>query len=320
MKVSELFEVFKIKPKTEELSVEQTIEYLNKYCKDGLKAISTGGLLLRGMPKSGIEKMAVVDTSNMLRTSKDSDNFYQLAMDTSPILKNFPKRSNSFICTTSITTASSYGLSDQFHIMLIIPVDGTKVAVANKPDIFSSKIVILLKGLASIIRLFRYIKPTKGKFESLAPFDKVLKSMTRAQMIIDLFKRFAGYSSITSTSTLKSHFGIEDINNISDEIVVKAVDELARKDLSKDLKGAVLELLLAEPAERLQRSIDAIIKANRSNLSLVQFGEKIPSASECWFSGKAVCMKLSFAKKVLAEIDRQQIVPLSKQAKQILAY
>jgi hypothetical protein len=316
--VSELFEAFKIKPKTEELSVEQAIEYLNKHCKDGLKAVSTGGLLLRGMPKSGIKAMAVVDTSKMLRTSKDSDNFYQLAMDTSPILKNFPKRSNSFICTTSITTASDYGLSA--HIMLIIPVDGTKVAVANKPDIFSSKVVILLKRLASIIRTFSYIKPTKGKFESLAPFDKVLKSMTRAQMIIDLFKRFAGYSSITSTSTLKSHFGIEDINNISDEIVVKAVDELARKDLSKDLKEAVLELLLAEPAERLQRSIDAIIKANRSNLSLVQFGEKIPSTSECWFSGKAVCMKLSFAKKVLAEIDRQQIVPLSKQAKQILAY
>lgn len=319
MKVQELFEAFKIKPKTEELSVEQAIEYLNKHCKDGLKAISTGGLLLRGMPNSGIKAMAVVDTSKMLRTSKDSDNFYQLAMDTSPILKNFPKRSNSFICTTSITTASSYGSSG--NIMLIIPVDGTKVAVANKPDIFSSKIVILLKGLASIIRTFGYIKPIKGtSFDSLAPFDKVLKSLTRAQMIIELFKRFASYSSITSTSTLKSHFKIEDVNNIPDEIVVKAVDELARKNLSKDLKEAVLELLLAEPAERLQRSIDAIIKANRSNLSLVQFGEKIAKASECWVSGKAICMKLSFAKKVLAEIDRQQIVPLSKQAKQILAY
>ena len=134
MKVSELlFEktLIKQKWKTDQLSVEKAIDLLNVNCKRSLKDIARGTILWRGM--NDIGKVASLDSSKAHRTSKDTNNLYQLAMETSASMKNVPFRSRSFICASDGKNAMSYG-----EIYAIFPYDDTTIAISDTSDFITT--------------------------------------------------------------------------------------------------------------------------------------------------------------------------------------
>lgn len=116
-------------------SVKKAVEYLNANCKDGLKAIKNNGVLFRGSNLYTEKGFAIIDSSKGARTSRDSNNMYQLMMDNSVALNAFPKRTHSLICTTDANIAASYG-----NVNIIIPIDGTQLALADTNDFFNNQI------------------------------------------------------------------------------------------------------------------------------------------------------------------------------------
>jgi hypothetical protein len=76
----------------------------------------------------------IVNPSRYIRKSKHASNIYTLLMDNSPYWKDYPKRSKSIICATSINKAYSYG-----SVFKVIPLDkDAKFGVCPKDDIWWS--------------------------------------------------------------------------------------------------------------------------------------------------------------------------------------
>jgi hypothetical protein len=126
-------------PTVNKVEVEAAIDFLNKHCKDGLEAIKNDSVLYRGEGRSitGAKGFALVDTSSLVRTSQSQlDNAYQIAMDASTQLSNFPSRNRCLICSSSERTAMNYSTwtGGNRNIYAVIPVDGTKIAVSKESD------------------------------------------------------------------------------------------------------------------------------------------------------------------------------------------
>lgn len=136
MRFSEyLVEKAVVKWDSRSVKVDEAIDLLNRHCKMGLKAISSGGLLYRGFKHGTKINSMVINPSTGERTSKDTNNLYQLMMDNSKALKDYPKRGKSLICSSSLLEAESYGSA-----MVIVPFDGTMVACGGEDDFISTDI------------------------------------------------------------------------------------------------------------------------------------------------------------------------------------
>ncbi len=115
------------------LSNNQAVDYLIKNSKSSfIKALKNGGLLFRGFkePPAGEGKCAVINPSTGKRTSKDTDNLYQLMMDESESLADYPSRSNSLICATRPNPATMYG-----EVYAVIPKNDSKICYILDQDI-----------------------------------------------------------------------------------------------------------------------------------------------------------------------------------------
>ena len=115
------------------LSNNQAVDYLLKNSKSSfIKALKNGGLLFRGFkePPAGEGMCAVIDPSTGKRTSKDTDNLYQLMMDESESLADYPSRSKSLICATRPNPATMYG-----EVYAVIPKNDSKICYILDQDI-----------------------------------------------------------------------------------------------------------------------------------------------------------------------------------------
>lgn len=84
----------------------------------------------------------IADSTLGTRRSKNTRNFYTLLIDNSPAFKVWPKRSKSFIVSTSRTMAMNYMMGPAGITFLVLPINGTKIAVVNDFDIWDIKIFI----------------------------------------------------------------------------------------------------------------------------------------------------------------------------------
>ena len=175
--------------------VGEAISILNKNCKSGLAAIASGSLLYRGFKrlKSGESGFTIIDTANAERTSKDTNNLYQLMMDTSSAFRCYPSRSNSLICSTDVYTASVYG-----DTYVIFPFDGTLLAVSKQSDFIEQLM----------------LNPLSNDKLSLGRFSKALHSF-----LFRLKVRPSADQKFTSASIIDSQLA-----NIPKEKILKAWD------------------------------------------------------------------------------------------------
>lgn len=109
------------------ISEEDAIAWIKE---NNLESIKMHRFIYRGFGGGkAIGEMKLIDSSGGKRSSRDTDGFYQVMMDTSEAMKNVPSRSNSFICSNDKITAETYG-----RVMYVFPKKGTKMVACDETD------------------------------------------------------------------------------------------------------------------------------------------------------------------------------------------
>jgi len=135
MKIKELLEA-EVKPYTkEEIAKEKAISILEKSI---FFENNKSRPLWRGT-RSNLAEVILIDPSDGIRKSENTDNYYTLLMDNSPYYQGWPKRSKSLICTTNPFTATYY----EGRIYALIPLNGSKIGVCPEEDIWKTSVEIL---------------------------------------------------------------------------------------------------------------------------------------------------------------------------------
>jgi hypothetical protein len=307
------------------LTVTKAIDYLNEHATDGLKAISNGGLIYRGFQSTIIggskTGFSVIDSSTGERTSRDTSNLYQLMMDISPALTEFPKRSKSFICSTSVFTVGNYGRE-----MVIVPHNGTTVAVLDEPDIFrqvildpacrisistfDDKIGNFIVGAGSQVD-FR----SGGKFteyqsinEALSKFTPSELSVLWAKTVLPTGLRFNKKDDADNIAYAFQYFQVTDLLDRPDRLeMLKRIAEFIEKNpkvMDAGIKR-IYDLFEKSPSHSRFESLSGFLM-NPENMSmkLHKYGAKLKTNSECWFSGKAMVIPFKVFGKILGQLQK----------------
>jgi hypothetical protein len=307
------------------VKLEDAINFLNTYCKDGLKAVQNGGLMFRGDSKL-TKDFQIIDTTKSLRTSRDSNNAYQLMMDNSTSLTGYPSRSNSLICSSSIWTALEHG-----EAVVIIPVDGTRVAVSSKDDFFNVKFkgnrivgtIDINEFFENILFFFKGtgVNTKNGKFQDINAINSAMKNFTPEELtVLWNLSMGSGSQSIKVSKTLAT----EEESDASLDLSIQYTDDMLRFGLSSANRNAVRQLgkyierngLLTKSestrafydfmktapyAERATALSSVVMTPESLSLKLVNFGDKLDDDKEVWFSGKCIAInKNTFADILLA--------------------
>src|SRR5574343_264616 len=116
------------------ISQDDMIKLISTKYSDSFEAAKNGILMYRGLrTSSSLTLLVKPSTSETDRRSANTSNHYTLLMDNLPCWKDYPKRSKSLICTTSIGTATGYG-----RVFVVLPANEAKIAVCPTYEIWRS--------------------------------------------------------------------------------------------------------------------------------------------------------------------------------------
>ncbi len=118
--------------RAEYITEQKVIEILKKDCMEYVHA-NPIPVVFRGAPGSSDRGYKIIDPKQSTRISRNTSNYYTWIIDNSPRWKQFPKRSNSLICTGDYWKARNYG-----RTYMVMPIDGAKFGVCPDSDIWSS--------------------------------------------------------------------------------------------------------------------------------------------------------------------------------------
>lgn len=128
------------KPKYESLSVEAAVNMLNTHCKDALWMLLENHPIYRGDKSLVLNSdFATVDPSKTKRVSANTSNHYTAILDHHPGMKNYPKRSRSFIASFSEFKTRMYLDKGQKPVILI-PFDNVKIGCINSRDLWDIQV------------------------------------------------------------------------------------------------------------------------------------------------------------------------------------
>ena len=290
---------------SKDVSQEQVLSIIEKDCTSFKKALANSCLIYRGFKMDYdsdnplISKSAIIDSSSSIRTSRDSNNIYQLAMDKLLAEKGLPTRSSSFICSTNVDTARGYG---QFRVM--IPFDGTKIALAPEEDFLQLEIDTEFFGRNTLDNLsenfglwLNYAGEGKSKFMSLTEVDAALAKLPAEESFI------YALACMQNFSLLKIPAGedevVRDAVRDSRNLIFKTADAIRqRKILSDYLKdnstgtddGDELLSILRNSSTPFSDLIEGTFGEAASELRSVKMGDQFSDTRECWFSGKSLVL------------------------------
>jgi hypothetical protein len=309
-----------VKWKADPVKVKKAIAYLNANCRDGLKAISTGGILFRGFQGGMKDSYVIMDSSKAVRTSRDTNNLYQLMMEASEAFKGYPKRSNSFICTTEYNDAMRYG-----SVYAMIPFDGTKIAVVDSNDIFNihftSDILnidddISVDDLSTImgrtLAALGIKSETKNDFLSGSAIDAALSKFSPEQ-IFCVWIEYMGY-----------WYDFVEEEKIPEEIKDKFQNGWKSKKVNRKLgefltnnpqfltnSGKKLySILKNNTSKRFTTLSTEICTPKKFDTQLKTFGERLPRNRECWFSGKCLAINLSLFADIIHALAKAKTIKI----------
>lgn len=258
-----------------DLDEAPAFKLLNTHCLSGLESIANGSVLFRGVHmKYG--PYSLIDSSTGVRTSKDTNNFYQLMMDNSAALKEYPSRSKSFICSTSYGSAKSYG----DYVYAVFPYDGTKIAVSSKSDFIGTKIAPFGFG-----RLLQRISTSFVRI----PFND---------------------------NTERSFTSIDDLNKLArsttEEKLRSNIESYVSSGLVHGERAPMLKFALKHRENFFTDAASMFFTPEKLKLKLVTAGSPIPPKRECWFSGKAVFLSYQTFEEITKEMKKQGMPVASK--------
>ena len=236
--------------------LDDVIKILKSKCAKSIWMISSDRPIYRGdwyvneIPggKEAAQKAStafIVDTSATQRKSTNTYNFYTEIFDSHPKMKAYPKRSRSFICTTSRKMAADYAGHDGTGLWRIIPYDTAKVGIVGKPDIWNvgTKVELFnrrfedLDGFNSLIKyLLTSVNIRTEKLEGLKKFGEMLKNPKS--------KAYSVLSDTIETQKLVDYgHGTTNRAKLIDAAISEEEVAALMKEISKDFMGYIYENL-----------------------------------------------------------------------------
>jgi hypothetical protein len=299
------------------LAPEEIVEQLDQHCKEGLKAITNGGLLFRGFGTFKLGKIVQVDSTNSFRTSKDTNNLYQSMMDASEALKQYPSRSKAIICSTSYSYASETFSANSNSARVVIPFDNTVIACSNSPDFFGEKIKSPLAVKLGTIESFTFsleraiIKACEMQWEILT-HDSIAKKLSITEGPKDQFLHYRLSEeelnqALTSVNPLLLAWAIANHKTTGAPATArfaKYIDhilEMLDGKMSKD-EQLLYGLFTRYSKKRWTALSTLLMSPNTLNVKLKKFGSPLPKNVECWFVGKAFIFERSVFRGILKEL------------------
>jgi hypothetical protein len=174
--------------RSKQLDEQEAFSLIDKHCKEAVKTYFDGIRIYRGARNK--KDYLYIDPKKFIRKSKDNDNYYTLINDNADCWKGYPKRSQSIICTTSISDTLDYG-----EPYIVFPYDGAKIGVAPTFDYWSSftdelnmnlnTFISRLKNVFKSLNLPLSDKSYKDMVKSFKAFDEYMKTH---QLALDVHK------------------------------------------------------------------------------------------------------------------------------------
>jgi len=181
MRLSKYIVEYKESGRGKELALHQAIRIAPKFSN----ALNSDVTIVRSNREAEKYIYYLIDPkkSKEKRRSRNTSNYYTLIMDNSPSWKEYPKRSESVICSIN----ASCGKNSP-HIFRVFPKNGSKIGVCNDSDLWKSfrnlsyalsmnEINDVLNGLANI---GMNTKKPSGRRKLLKKYDKDLSILKKA--------------------------------------------------------------------------------------------------------------------------------------------
>lgn len=173
------------KPKFDSIKWPEIGDALREHCSDAMWMFKspTATAIFRGDSKSAIEMInrkaaAKVDPSKTARRSQNTSNYYTEILDNHPNMQEFPKRSRSFICSTSQQTAGNFSSARHpENTLVLIPFNGTKIGVVGEIDLWIISISLFNTTTRNFEEMNNYFNELsiEDTWQALNEFDKELK-------------------------------------------------------------------------------------------------------------------------------------------------
>lgn len=265
MKLNEilLFDEKTVTRRTEKINEKEAIKFIKEHCSEIVKRYKTSDVrLYRGFEYAG--DYVFGDSISQTRKSKNTLNYYTLMMDNSELWKNFPKRSQSFICTTALGTASLYGSP-----YLVFPVDGTEIGVCPVPDIWFFKV--------------KQIKYALSEFNDAIKDLATLYDIKLSETNFNKFK----------TDLISLGHAVEKNKNLIKMVGTKKWHDEMQWD--KKFKGhgfanwfiPNFANMILQNTNDLYKWLDDFLKPEKFKITNTS-NFNVTGKHECWFSGQAV--------------------------------
>lgn len=176
-------------------------EYLEQHCSDAMwmfdKPNSTR--IYRGQANNQVERLgyAFVDPSKTERTSQNTSNHYTEIFDNIEAMKSFPKRSRSFISSTSYARALEYsatwdGLRTlKSELVVLVPFNGVKIGSVEDVDMWDITISFFGKQFNIEQLNGRFEAVVEDTWEDIERYATRLKSLSNDDPLVkEFYKMF----------------------------------------------------------------------------------------------------------------------------------
>ena len=224
------------------------------------------GYIYRGVPKVKFDYAIGNGKASTKRKSANTDNYSTLFFDNYSSWTSFPKRSESFICSTAYSRAAEYNVTGSVYNVL--PANGIKIGVCPDVDIFSSFSDTLSNSYVAEVNQF--IKTVIFCFnqEYNVNLDLQDDDWNKLKKTLDIIK-----SELQPDNEKLKHF-IESLKKIN-----RFVYESVTSDIP--FNGDMVEFL------------SKIYDPKKNGFSIKKAGQKLPKNKEVWMSGRCLFINTS---------------------------
>ncbi len=203
------------------------------------------------------------------RKSHNTKNYSTLFFDNHPMWSKFPKRSESFVCSTDAVKAKGYGYGGG-AVYNVFPENGTTIGVCPENDIFQSFSKTMHMGSVGSLNSF-------------------------VGLVIDLVNT-VNYSIGTSDDSYKVLVKkFKDIKKIWDTLDQQVIDDTYLTapflhDVNGDFDGDLFKLF------------EYIYNPQKNGFKIVKSGQKLPDNKEVWMGGNCLFINVNYVPEIGYEV------------------
>lgn len=295
---------------TKALTLERAADMAFSKCSHAISALDNRHGLWRSFKELGNQEATYIDSSASKRASRDSNNLYQLALNASMHKSHIPSRSNSIICSTSISIAYSY--NDQLN--LILPFDGTPIAFSDGDDFiytninskfFNGEMHLLGTFLESVFSFLGL--EHQDRYEDVEEIDQFLSTIdpVKFALAVTTISRKIGSKTIHALFNFSNapddFMDVRDMEKRFSHVRTSAPDLL--DTLVKGIKSGEVHFDDVDAEEiydaargwdknkRFTELSTAILDKASNHIDVKTNAVVWDNSVECWFSGKCIAIR-----------------------------